>query len=114
MRYVSDVNCGDINTIQDGEVNLVDGRSTHGAKAIYTCRENFTLVGDAIRACGDGGKWTGKPPQCLFDWCTDPPMVAGATVSVSGHKAGSLAIYTCQNGFILFGPPVCKTPYINK
>lgn len=105
--YYTDVNCGEIGTIQDGEVSLADSRSTHGAKAVYSCRENYTLVGEAERYCGDDGKWTGETPQCLFDWCPDPPPVAGATVEVSGRKAGSLATYTCTNGFILFGPPVC-------
>lgn len=102
----TDVNCNEIDSVQDGTVSLIDNRTTHGARALYTCRENYTLVGDSERICGDDGKWSGERPQCLFDWCPDPPLVSGAIVTVSGHKAGSLATYTCQNGFILFGPPV--------
>lgn len=56
--------------------------------------------------CADEGIWSGEAPKCLFDWCPEPPPVTGAIVTVDGHKAGSLATYTCQNGFILFGPPV--------
>ncbi|KAJ2954182.1 hypothetical protein O0L34_g2416 [Tuta absoluta] len=99
------VNCGGLPPIQDGEVTLVDGRTTHGARAQYSCRANHTLVGAAERACGGGGAWGGEAPRCLFDWCPEPPPVAGAAVVVSGHKAGDLATYTCQNGFILFGAP---------
>lgn len=102
----TDVNCGNITPIQDGDVALIDSRTTHGARILYTCRENHTLVGDAERNCGDEGTWSGEPPKCLFDWCPDPPPVSGATVTISGHKAESLATYSCQNGFILFGAPV--------
>lgn len=95
--------------IQDGSVDLVDGHTTYGAKAIYSCKENYTLVGNAERMCKDQGIWDGEAPKCLFDWCPEPPPVSGATVTTSGHKAGSLATYTCQNGFILFGSPVSST-----
>lgn len=101
-----DVNCGGVTPIQDGDVTLVDGRTTHGARAMYSCKENYTLVGEQERVCGDEGIWDGEAPKCLFDWCPEPPPVAGATVDIGGHKAGSLATYTCQNGFILFGSPV--------
>ncbi|KOB71042.1 putative furrowed [Operophtera brumata] len=99
------VDCGGISPIQDGEVSLVDGRTTHGARALYSCKENYTLVGEAARECGDQGTWGGEAPKCLFDWCPEPPPVTGGMVSVSGRTAGSLATYTCQNGFILFGSP---------
>ncbi|XP_063372813.1 sushi, von Willebrand factor type A, EGF and pentraxin domain-containing protein 1 isoform X1 [Cydia amplana] len=99
------VNCGGLPSIQDGDVTLTDGRTTHGARATYSCRENHTLVGDVERVCGDEGLWTGSAPKCLFDWCPEPPPVSGAVVTVGGHKAGSLATYSCQNGFILFGQP---------
>lgn len=104
--FKTDVNCGGLTSIQDGDVILVDGRTTHGARAVYSCKENYTLVGSEERRCGDEGVWDGNAPKCLFDWCPDPPPVSGATVTVSGHKAGSLATYNCQNGFILFGQPV--------
>lgn len=106
------MNCGSLTAIQDGDVSLVDGRTTHGARALYSCKQNHTLVGEAERVCQDAGSWSGTPPKCLFDWCPEPPAVAGATVAVSGHKAGSLATYTCQNGFILFGAPVSVFSFI--
>lgn len=99
------VNCHELSAIQDGSVTLIDNRTTYGARALYSCRENYTLIGEAERTCGDGGKWSNEAPVCLFDWCPDPPTVSGTIVSVNGHKAGSVAIYTCQNGFILFGQP---------
>lgn len=44
----------------------------------------------------------------LVDWCPEPPSVHGGKVEVSGRRAGSVATYTCQSGFILFGSPVNK------
>lgn len=100
--------CGEPPAIADGELRLVDGRTTYGARVVYSCRDNYTLVGEATQECSDQVGWTGAPPKCLFDWCPDPPIVSGATVATSSHKAGAVATYTCQNGFILFGSPVSK------
>jgi len=36
----------------------------------------------------------------LVDWCGDPPEVQGATVTVTGHKAGSVAAYSCHRGHV--------------
>ncbi|XP_067002634.2 P-selectin [Anabrus simplex] len=102
-RYID---CGALNGIEHGLVRLEENRTTHGASAIYTCHENYTLIGHEKRTCGDDGRWAGEEPHCLFDWCPDPPEVHGGTVETSGRRAGSTATYTCQNGFILFGQPV--------
>lgn len=87
-------------------MSLEDGRTTHGAKAVYTCHENYTLIGHEMRMCGDDGKWTNSTPQCLFDWCPDPPAIHGGIVSISGHRAGDTATYSCQPGYIIFGQGV--------
>lgn len=59
------IDCGDLQNFDNGIINLVDKRTTHGAVANYSCKDNFTLVGDAQRRCGDGGIWSGHQPQCL-------------------------------------------------
>ncbi|XP_046996037.1 sushi, von Willebrand factor type A, EGF and pentraxin domain-containing protein 1 [Schistocerca americana] len=100
------IDCGDLDGLDHGSVRLEENRTTHGASAIYTCHENYTLIGHERRVCGDNGSWSGKKPQCLFDWCPEPPEVHGGSVEVSGQRAGSTATYTCQPGFILFGQPV--------
>ncbi|PSN44564.1 hypothetical protein C0J52_12430 [Blattella germanica] len=104
--FWSDVNCGTLPGLEHGYVILEDKRTTHGARAQYTCHENYTLIGRERRTCGDDGKWSDEQPQCLFDWCPEPPTVHGGTVQTSGRRAGQTATYTCQNGFILFGSPV--------
>lgn len=65
LLVLSDVDCGKLGNIDHGEVKLTDGRTTHGATAVYTCATNYTLMGNAQRTCGDGGVWTGDSPQCL-------------------------------------------------
>nr|CAD7201934.1 unnamed protein product [Timema douglasi] len=100
------VDCGSLSKLDHGVVMLEDNRTTHGAWARYSCHENYTLTGREKRQCGDDGKWSDEPPQCLFDWCPEPPVVHGGTVEVSGRRTGSVAIYTCKSGFIPFGEPV--------
>nr|CAD7589887.1 unnamed protein product [Timema genevievae] len=100
------VDCGSLPKLDHGVVMLEDNRTTHGAWARYSCHENYTLTGREKRQCGDDGKWSDEPPQCLFDWCPEPPVVHGGTVEVSGRRTGSVAIYTCKSGFIPFGEPV--------
>lgn len=100
------VDCSGLPDIDHGSVRLETGRTTHGAVAIYTCHENYTLIGKEKRTCGDGGFWSEQSPQCLLDWCPEPPKVHGGKVETTGRRAGSVATYTCLNGFILFGTPV--------
>ncbi|XP_057333972.1 sushi, von Willebrand factor type A, EGF and pentraxin domain-containing protein 1 isoform X2 [Microplitis mediator] len=100
------VDCGTLPELDNGQVKLVNKRTTYGAIADYVCKENYTLIGDTTRRCGDGGIWSGHQPQCLFDWCPEPPEINGGLVTKTGKRAGSTATYTCQNGFILFGDNV--------
>lgn len=100
------VDCGPLPGLEHGYVNLEDRRTTHAASAEYTCHENYTLIGRERRTCQDDGQWSDNQPECLFDWCPDPPTVYGGSVKSSGRRAGSTATYTCQNGYIMSGQPV--------
>ena len=59
------MDCGALPDFANGMITLVDRRTTHGAFADYVCKDNYTLVGDTRRRCGDGGIWSGHQPQCL-------------------------------------------------
>lgn len=63
--YETVVDCGSLPNPENGFSKLESGRTTFGALVHYTCRDNFTLVGDERRKCGDGGIWSGHQPQCL-------------------------------------------------
>lgn len=61
------VDCGQLPSFDNGKIKLVDKRTTFGAFADYQCKENYTLIGDTKRRCGDGGIWSGHQPQCLCE-----------------------------------------------
>lgn len=46
-------------------MKLEENRTTHGAYAIYSCHENYTLKGHERRVCSDDGQWSGEKPECL-------------------------------------------------
>lgn len=100
-----DVECGGLPSLEHGAIILPELRSSFGAQAMYTCHENYTLIGNENRTCGMDG-WSGKQPQCLVDWCPDPIQIAGGHVELSGKRAGAKAIYKCDLGYVLIGDPV--------
>lgn len=117
-----DVECGQLKPLQHGAIILSENRTTFGVQATYTCHENYTLIGHENRTCGLEG-WTGEMPQCLVDWCPEPPSIVGGQIKVNGRRAGSTATYECALGYVLIGedvlscglggkwtekPPVCR------
>lgn len=91
--------------MEHGAINFSEKRTTYGEQATYTCHENYTLIGNENRTCQMDG-WTGKQPQCLVDWCPEPPPIIGGKVQLSGKRAGSTATYECDIGHVLIGEPV--------
>ena len=41
-----------------------DGDNRPGTKAVYSCNDNFELVGDYKRYCQYDGTWDGEAPTC--------------------------------------------------
>uniref|UniRef100_A0A336K2F8 CSON012544 protein n=1 Tax=Culicoides sonorensis TaxID=179676 RepID=A0A336K2F8_CULSO len=99
------IDCGQLPAIEHGSIILPEGRTTFGAIATYTCHENYTLIGNENRTCELAG-WTGTQPQCLVDWCPEPPSVQGGKMKLSGRRAGSTVTYECEHGYILIGEPI--------
>lgn len=102
---IIDIDCGELPTLEHGAIILPEHRTSYGAQAMYTCHENYTLIGNENRTCGIDG-WSGKQPQCLVDWCPDPVQIAGGQVEMSGKRAGATAVYKCDAGYVLIGDPV--------
>ncbi|XP_066279079.1 E-selectin-like [Branchiostoma lanceolatum] len=42
---------------------------TYGAKATYSCKPGFELVGAKMRTCGENGYWEGSSPYCTRGQC---------------------------------------------
>lgn len=100
-----DVDCDGLPSLEHGAIILPEHRTSFGAQAMYTCHENYTLIGNENRTCGIDG-WSGKEPQCLVDWCPDPIQIAGGHVEMNGKRAGATAVYKCDSGYVLIGDPV--------
>lgn len=105
ILHMLDVDCGPLPVLENGEVHLSEARTSFGVVATYTCHDNYTLSGVQNRTCGLSG-WLGKQPECLVDWCPDPPSISGGTVTVNERRAGSIAKYECEVGYVLLGEPV--------
>lgn len=100
--------CGAPDSVEHGETQLLDKRTTYGARVQYTCGVNYTLVGSAVATC-DEGTWTDKPPQCMFSTCPTPVSPLNATVQVRGNLSeGSEALFSCSAGHRLIGEPVLR------
>ncbi|KAM7347402.1 CUB and Sushi multiple domains furrowed [Cochliomyia hominivorax] len=99
------VDCGPLPELEHGSMFLSEQRTSYGVQATYSCHENYTLIGNENRTCELEG-WTGKQPECLVDWCPEPPEIQGGTVKVTDKRAGSTATYECETGYVLVGEPV--------
>uniref|UniRef100_A0A1A9VUL7 Sushi, von Willebrand factor type A, EGF and pentraxin domain-containing protein 1 n=1 Tax=Glossina austeni TaxID=7395 RepID=A0A1A9VUL7_GLOAU len=99
------VDCGPLPQLEHGSVHMSEQRTSYGVQATYSCHENYTLIGNENRTCELDG-WSGKQPECLVDWCPEPPTIVGGTVKVNDRRAGSTAIYECEQGYVLVGEPI--------
>lgn len=106
----TDIDCGSLPPLDHGSIFLSDTRTTFNVQATYTCHENYTLIGNENRTCLLDG-WSGKQPQCLVDWCPEPPPISGGTVQLMGKRAGSTVLYECKPGYVLIGEPVSGHSY---
>ncbi|XP_037075251.1 LOW QUALITY PROTEIN: CUB and sushi domain-containing protein 1-like [Pollicipes pollicipes] len=101
------VECGPLKDIANGQLTLLDGRTTYAARARYVCDANYTAVGEPLRTCGDGGAWSEEEPQCLFSLCPEPETPTNATLELRGNlTVGTEALFTCAAGHKLIGEAV--------
>lgn len=99
------VDCGPLDKLEHGSILLSKNQTFFGIQATYSCHENYTLIGHENRTCSIGG-WTGTKPECLVDWCPEPPQIPGGFVKVTDKRAGTTATYQCETGYVLVGEPV--------
>nr|CAH0105825.1 unnamed protein product [Daphnia galeata] len=97
------VDCGPLKGIKDGELVIIDGRTTFGASVKYTCAENYTLVGASKRSCATEGNWDPEEPKCLYGRCPELPPFERGSVTVAGLNANDTATYSCDLGHKLVG-----------
>ncbi len=91
--------------LADGEVHVLDGRTTWGARVKYKCKDNYSLrEGDDERRCEEGG-WSGRAPRCVYTRCPVAPVVDNADLkqvasgAVEPNTVGARLSYTCHEGY---------------
>ncbi|XP_022181036.1 sushi, von Willebrand factor type A, EGF and pentraxin domain-containing protein 1 isoform X2 [Myzus persicae] len=63
-------------------------RMGHGAKAKFSCRDGYSLVGDRYTECRYGN-WSGETPKCDEVYCTFPGYIDHGKVLL----VGSMGVY---------------------
>ncbi|XP_052791561.1 sushi, von Willebrand factor type A, EGF and pentraxin domain-containing protein 1-like [Mya arenaria] len=66
--------------------------------AIYSCDDDYTLVGDEVLYCASDGSWADNIPVCV---CSSFQMPTNGGIQISAD--GTTATYTCGDGYALNG-----------
>lgn len=118
------IDCGALDDVTNGRVQYTNDTTHLESEAVYTCRENYLLEGEAKRYCSQDGKWSGISAQCREIRCPLPERPTGSIISVSSvdifravtllrwsdrdlstnsFRIDSKAVYKCERGFLLNG-----------
>lgn len=57
-----EVGCSLLSAPKNGAVGFSE--TTVGSQAFYSCNSGFVLVGDRVRVCLAGGRWSNEVPVC--------------------------------------------------
>ncbi|GBN01312.1 CUB and sushi domain-containing protein 1 [Araneus ventricosus] len=77
-----------------------------GDEVTYTCDRGHKLVGDEVRKCQLGGKWTGRDPICKFVECGRPlSLENGSYILIDDNLTTyqSRVTYKCNDNFTIIG-----------
>jgi len=104
------VDCGQPPEVEDGSYNLIDGRTTFGAEAAYTCSADYRLTSeeDDRAKCGSNGRWIGPKAKCEIITCPQPRAPAGGRVSGYDRTVGKTIEFSCLTGHVLEGDSELK------
>ncbi|XP_038067159.1 sushi, von Willebrand factor type A, EGF and pentraxin domain-containing protein 1-like [Patiria miniata] len=74
-----------------------------GDQVTYTCYAGYQLIGNATRTCLPDASWSDTSPKCVPIQCGAPPNITFATYSLTGLTLGSVAQYSCLEGYQMHG-----------
>ncbi|XP_057374647.1 uncharacterized protein LOC130695517 isoform X2 [Daphnia carinata] len=101
------VECHPLVPVINGQIDLfpVRGLSNNSFNSVarHRCSEGYMIFGgDVTRTCGQDARWTGTPPFCRPTDCQLPRPISNAVYKlVDSHtRPGSIAQYTCFNGYV--------------
>lgn len=97
------MDCGVLKSPNNGFVSFKSTR--YDSTATYSCNKGFILVGVSTRKCLLSGRWSDAPPTCKMEEVSCPTLseIQDGFVDISGNTVGSVAAYSCNQGFELIG-----------
>ena len=98
------VNCGDPGTITNGD--RAGDVFTYQAQIIYSCHDDFSLVGSQAITCQSNGSWSDTVPVCTHIDCTDPGIPANGVRIGNDFSYNSSVSFSCYPGYQLNGSGV--------
>ena len=80
-----------------------------GAACVVRCNDGYrgvTLLQSTMQ-CSADGLWTGSPPICDAEVCTQGTILDNSPTSCTGKTVGQSCDYTCNDGFTVTGTHIC-------
>ncbi|XP_073446315.1 CUB and sushi domain-containing protein 3 isoform X7 [Dendrobates tinctorius] len=94
--------CGDPGAPAHGSREGTEFRTKNTLR--FSCEVGYILHGSEERTCLSNGSWTGRQPECKAVQCGNPGTTAnGRVFRVDGTTFSSSVIYSCVDGYILYG-----------
>ncbi|CAH1797704.1 unnamed protein product [Owenia fusiformis] len=100
---VAQVDCGSLPAPANGTVT--GGATTVGLGQYFSCNTGFTISGSTVRFCQLNGTYDGTAPTCTIVDCGSLDTPTNGTLNITGTVYNSVADFTCDTGFTLFGSP---------
>ncbi|CAH1777847.1 unnamed protein product [Owenia fusiformis] len=101
--------CEPLEAPGNGSLQLINGETSNGAVAVYSCNEGFVLNGNSTRVCSSSvieAEWSGDEAICerLLECEPLETPINGFLQLINGETSnGAVAVYFCDEGFVLNG-----------
>ena len=99
------VNCSDPGIPINGERSF-GSIFTYGAHLVYSCKDEYSIVGAQVITCQSNGSWSDTLPNCVYIDCTDPGIPDNGLRTSSNFSFNSSVNFTCYPGYQLTGSDV--------
>ncbi|KFU84392.1 Complement receptor type 2, partial [Chaetura pelagica] len=75
-----------------------------GSAVQYSCRDGYSLVGNASIRCTPEGTWSRPRPRCEASGCERPEIKNGKTTGTKTlYRLGDIVVFECDFGYALKG-----------
>uniref|UniRef100_A0A8B9BW11 Complement C3b/C4b receptor 1 (Knops blood group) n=1 Tax=Anser brachyrhynchus TaxID=132585 RepID=A0A8B9BW11_9AVES len=86
-----------------------------GSVVQYTCKDGYSLVGNASINCTAAGTWSRPRPRCEAIGCKRPEIEHGRTTGLeSVYKLEATAVFECDFGYALKGSQESRCQFGGK